>query len=116
MTTNKNDDVKKADSPAPRPPTATRTQETQGRAEGAAPQFSITAVAEELPPARPSREDREADQKAATAKVAPLQKEYDGLLEQIKTTVDPLARAQLVNRKGNVTREMDAIKRPARLP
>src|SRR5688500_5411787 len=67
---------------------------------GASPEFSTTAVREAIAPPRPEVKPEDRDVKAAQAKLAPLQKQYDETLAKIQQTPDPLARAQLVVLKG----------------
>jgi len=74
---------------------------------------STTAFAERVPEPVIPKTDK--DRKAGQAKVATLQKEYDELLEQVRDEVDPAKKHQLVQRKGNVTRKIDAAKREAGL-
>jgi MoxR-like ATPase len=106
--------------PAPRP----AADPGDGKRDpNAAPEFSSTAVAERTADSVRAAAQRDADapdapkdRKAAAAADAKLEKEYEDTLRTIRETADPLARAQLVVKKGNITRQRDAIRRPHRLP
>ena len=117
---NEHDKANEKPAPAATPPAPAPTRAAAAPAPtpaAPAPQLpsSTTAVAEELPAARPTPSEQ--DRKAAEARLAPMVAEYESLAEQTRLARgDPAKLNPLLARKGEVTRQIDALKRANRLP
>lgn len=76
-----------------------------------AAEFSVTATAERVAPT-PAAESSEKDKAKAQSEIGTLQKKYDELAEQTRLAAgDPAKQGPLKAQKGEVTRQIDALKR-----
>jgi hypothetical protein len=78
--------------------------------EGAAPEFSTTASAERVTAPQPAVAEK--DRAAAQQQVDDLTKQRDALAEETRLAAgDASKQGGLLARKGNLTRQIDALKR-----